>query len=232
MNWFLALDTSSPSLFIGLTNGADLIERKIEIPQSHSQYLSQTVKDIISEQSITSRDINGVIIGKGPGSFTGLRIGFSFAKGFALALKIPVYTVSSLRAHAAEYFGLGRVVVPYLDARRGEIFASCFESRLDEEPIAHFEDEIIPVKDIKNVVASLSVDKEIFFVSAGELLIENTHMPKSVCASLFSLHSTKGEAYRSISDLSAFKPNYVRQVSAKTISERISIDMAHKTAVS
>ncbi|MBI4126211.1 MAG: tRNA (adenosine(37)-N6)-threonylcarbamoyltransferase complex dimerization subunit type 1 TsaB [Deltaproteobacteria bacterium] len=97
-----------------------LAERILVDPTSHEEKLFQKLEDILSLLSMKPSDINGIIVGIGPGSFTGLRVGLAAAKGMALSLGIPIVGVSSL--DVLEQSLGGGMVVPLIDARRGEIY--------------------------------------------------------------------------------------------------------------
>lgn len=99
-----------------------LAERILQGPPSHEQKLFQKLEEILVILSIKLTDMKGIIVGIGPGSFTGLRVGLAAAKGMALSLGIPLAGVSSLDVLLQSLVVPGETVVPLIDARRGEIY--------------------------------------------------------------------------------------------------------------
>ena len=123
----LALDTSNKTLSVAveLTDGT-IIEQTIENTLQHSVLLMPTIEAIFKEAGITAKDLTKVVVAEGPGSYTGLRIGVTVAKTLAKSLGIPLVGVSSLDVflpNLSSKVKAGEVVVPFFDARRGNIFA-------------------------------------------------------------------------------------------------------------
>lgn len=100
----LSLDCSTLSLSLALlrADGTLLEHRLVGPPQRQSEILPGEIEAILKAQGRTLQDVTGFVVGLGPGSFTGLRIGLSTAKGLAYALKVPIAGVSSLAALALE----------------------------------------------------------------------------------------------------------------------------------
>ena len=102
----LALETSSTICGVAMINGRDCLAFKDEeIPRKHAEILPFFVKSVIYESGEEIKKINAVAVGIGPGSFTGLRIGLGFAKGFAFAHGLPILAVPTIEAMA---FGLAK----------------------------------------------------------------------------------------------------------------------------
>jgi tRNA threonylcarbamoyladenosine biosynthesis protein TsaB len=94
-------------------------------PPGHSRELLPMVADLMAHAGIRWGDVDGVAVGVGPGTFTGLRIGVATARALATAAGLPVHPVSSLAALAAAVDE--PLVLPLIDAKRGELFAAVFE---------------------------------------------------------------------------------------------------------
>lgn len=123
----LALDTSNKTLSVAveLTDGT-IIEQTIENTLQHSVLLMPTIEAVFKEAGITAKDLTKVVVAEGPGSYTGLRIGVTVAKTLAKSLGIPLVGVSSLDVFLpdlASTVKVGEIIVPFFDARRGNIFA-------------------------------------------------------------------------------------------------------------
>jgi len=103
-----------------------VVERASRGANSHHEELALLVEQALAEARCGTGDIERVVVGAGPGSFTGLRIGYSFARGFASSRGIPLGGVSSLRGAAWEFRSDSDVIVPVVDARRGEVFMAAY----------------------------------------------------------------------------------------------------------
>jgi tRNA threonylcarbamoyladenosine biosynthesis protein TsaB len=131
----LALDTSTLTGSIALIDapntGEDasekiLAEETLRIESTHSEKLMPSLERLLREFGLSARDLNGIAIALGPGSFTGLRIGVATVKGLAYAAGIPAVGVPTLDALAQNVlFAPGQVCV-LLDARKKEVYASLF----------------------------------------------------------------------------------------------------------
>jgi tRNA threonylcarbamoyladenosine biosynthesis protein TsaB len=148
-----ALDTATLTLscaVLEVREEVELLARRTDHPSaggtSHSVRLPGALVEILAPLGKTVRDVEGWAVGLGPGSFTGLRIGLASFKGLAYANRRPVVGVSSLAAMAAEGASeapAGALLVPLLDARKGEIYAGFYrrgaaglEAVLPEEALA------------------------------------------------------------------------------------------------
>ena len=100
----LAVDTSTISCSVGIADGEQMLAEETRADkQTHSKHLMKQINDVINRSGISVRDIDGLAVVTGPGSFTGLRIGISTIKGFAMALSKPVVAVSSLACLANHF---------------------------------------------------------------------------------------------------------------------------------
>ncbi len=100
---------------------------------THSENLALFVKDVLKRASLQPKDLSAVAVSKGPGSFTGLRIGVSLAKGLAYALKIPLIGVDTLQIlalMAREQDPKADLLVPMIDARRMEVYTAVYNREL------------------------------------------------------------------------------------------------------
>lgn len=156
----LALDTSTSSMTVALADGdAVLAERKVKAQRDHSVRLLPEIEELVRSVGMRPRDVRAIAVGRGPGSYTGVRIGVTAAKTFAWALGIPLYAVSTLEALALggwrEASGGGAVgagrsvwVVPALDGRRGQAYTSLFEAGPGAAPLRRLvEDAVVPFRE-------------------------------------------------------------------------------------
>ncbi len=117
---------------MSISRGRDLIVLK-ELNEgkfSHAEKLHTFILDILKEAELEMKDLDAISISKGPGSYTGLRIGVSAAKGLCYALEKPLISISTLDSMARQVqLELGEIAVPMLDARRMEVYSAIFDNR-------------------------------------------------------------------------------------------------------
>lgn len=128
----LAIDTASTlcaACVYDSEAGADPGRSVIDIGKGHAEHLMAAVEAAMKQAGVAYTDLGAISVSVGPGSFTGVRVGVSVARGFAMALKIPaigVTTLEAIAAEARERFG-ARSVMSALDAGRGEINAAVYD---------------------------------------------------------------------------------------------------------
>ncbi len=129
---------------------------------SHAEKLHPFIEEVIRQSNISFSDLSAVAVSKGPGSYTGLRIGVSAAKGLCYTLDIPLISVDTLQvlASAAEA-DKDSLIIPLLDARRMEVYGAVFNS--DFEQIRETEAEIID----ENSFADFLKNGKIYFLGDG-----------------------------------------------------------------
>ncbi len=99
---------------------------------SHAEHLNNLILDLFRDTEYTLNDLDAIAVSKGPGSYTGLRIGTSTAKGLCYAKEIPLISVNSLLALAALKNDVKKYICPMFDARRMEVYAAIYDSELNE----------------------------------------------------------------------------------------------------
>ncbi|WP_430459595.1 tRNA (adenosine(37)-N6)-threonylcarbamoyltransferase complex dimerization subunit type 1 TsaB [Thalassolituus sp. LLYu03] len=133
MSCLLVLDASSALCSVALGNQEQHWEITELQPRGHAQRLLPMVDEVIQAGGLSRRDINGLAYGRGPGSFTGIRIAASVMQGIAIALNLPVAGISSLQAVAQQAFDRSDAtqVLAVMDAHMGEVFWGLFERQAD-----------------------------------------------------------------------------------------------------
>ena len=154
MSLLLGIDTSSTDLGIGLfRDGLPAASYSRFLRNSHAETIAQAVSLVLDNNGFTAADVTHIAVSAGPGSFTGLRIGISFVKGFCLGGGIPVLPLSSLFILAHGGLPHPGPVVAAIDARRDEVFWARFtigpEGILRETP-----DLLSPALEFMNVLKS------------------------------------------------------------------------------
>jgi tRNA threonylcarbamoyladenosine biosynthesis protein TsaB len=126
MNIILALDTAAAVLSAALGVGERYWYREADAGLTHSELLPGLMDDLLREAGIKPEDLEAAACMRGPGSFTGLRIGFAAVKGLALALGIPFTACSTLDCTAYPWSPWPGLVLPVLDAKRGRFFSALY----------------------------------------------------------------------------------------------------------
>ena len=114
---------------------------------SHSRTLLAMAQSLMSNLDIKVTDVDLIAVARGPGSFTGVRIGVSAVKGLAWGADIPVCGVSTLEAMAYQTPGPGVIICPVMDARRGQVYNALFEWK-DDFPVRLTDDRAISLKEL------------------------------------------------------------------------------------
>lgn len=125
----IVIETATPASAVGVrtTSGTE-VTRIIDDGRRHTEALTLVLKYLINEVDLAPRDIGRVVVDRGPGLFTGLRVGIATAIGFSQALGCDLVGVTSLEmlAHGAFDSGIRGTLVACVDGRRGEVFAQTF----------------------------------------------------------------------------------------------------------
>jgi len=126
----LAIDTSTDILSLALAEDGQVIaELSWRSKQNHSTELLPQLNNLLNLAGVEIKSISHVIIAKGPGSYNGLRVGVSTAKGLAFSLKIPIVGISTLEAQAYQHSETGLPICPILNAGRGELATASYQKK-------------------------------------------------------------------------------------------------------
>lgn len=125
----LAIDTSNQLMSVALIDDARLIiERTVNVKRNHSIQLMPAIEEIMKDAEWRPKDLTRIVVAKGPGSYTGVRIGVTVAKTLAFSLDIDLVGVSSLEVLAGNGAQIeGSYCVPLFDARRGNIYTGLYQ---------------------------------------------------------------------------------------------------------
>ena len=135
MSYILNIETATKNCSVALAKeGKTIICKEIaEEGSSHAERLHIFIEDVIKEARIALRDLAAVAVSQGPGSYTGLRIGVSAAKGLCYALDIPLIAVDTLKSLASQVVIAEGLIIPMIDARRMEVYSAIFTSNYDSK---------------------------------------------------------------------------------------------------
>ncbi len=123
----LAVDTATTTCSVAVTDRERLLaEINLGDSRTHTRHLAGMVRDVCRLAGVAVGALDGYAVVKGPGSFTGLRIGVSTVKGLAEGAGRPIVGISSLRALAEQSAASTALVCPLIDARRSEVYGACY----------------------------------------------------------------------------------------------------------
>ena len=126
----LAFELSTEACSVAVLAGGEVRERHEVAPRKHAEYALPWAEALLAEAGVAKSQLEAVAVGRGPGAFTGVRLGISIAQGIALALDLPAVPVSTLRALALRASplgaGAGAHVLAAIDARMREVYVARF----------------------------------------------------------------------------------------------------------
>ena len=135
MGYILNIETATKNCSVALAKEGEIVLCKeiAEEGYSHAERLHVFIEEIIKEAGISLSDLSAIAVSQGPGSYTGLRIGVSAAKGLCFALEIPLIAVDTLQVLASQVNVADGLIVPMIDARRMEVYSAIFSPKFDKK---------------------------------------------------------------------------------------------------
>lgn len=215
----LAVDTSTKSCSVAIVEKESVIaEITLSIEQTHSKHLMKMIDTVLNMSGLTVSELDGFAVTRGPGSFTGLRIGISSIKGFAMASGKPVVGVSSLDSLAMQCCFSSYLVSSLLDARKGEVYFSRYRFENGHLKKEVREQVITPVEavcDIKEpclfVGDAVKNYQNKIKDEIGDLAHFAPHYQNTIRASTVAHISMAKFETNDTDDNSLFAPHYIRQ---------------------
>lgn len=129
MERIILIETSTSLCSVALAeDGAVTAYRESSAPKAHASLTAVFVQEVLQERGVTLSDCDAVCVSKGPGSYTGLRVGVSTAKGLCFGSGLPLIAVGTLDTLVAQAEGEYKYIIPMIDARRMEVYACVFEN--------------------------------------------------------------------------------------------------------
>ena len=224
---YLAIETSTPLGSIAIGTGERILaEIMLGVQSRHSQALLPAIEFALANAHVAKRALSRVVVGGGPGSFTGVRIAAASAKAFAHALDIPLYAYSGLAALAAGVGVKHETVCALFDARRGEVYAACYRfadfTRMETvlEPAPRHVDDVLNLLDVGATlfVGDGALQNADAIRNAGGS-IAPAHLAAPRAAALLWLSDIAGNAGL-IDDVAAWEPLYLRDSGAERMRAR------------
>ena len=176
----LAIDSSGLVASCALLCGDQLVaEYTLNYKKTHSQTLLPMIDEIVTMTETDLSSLDAIAVAAGPGSFTGLRIGSSTAKGLGLALDLPLVSVPTLEGLAANYFGYPDLVCPMMDARRDQVYCGIYYYEAGELKVV-MDQTACPVFDL--IERLNKEDRPVVVLGDGvpvyeEMLCQSLHVP-------------------------------------------------------
>lgn len=167
MALLLCIDSSTTHASVALATNGTLIGLKINQNQKdHASFLQPAIHSLLQEANHSLKDLNAIAVTSGPGSYTGLRVGFASAKGLAYALDIPLIGIETTRLMSAAALPLlqnkrSALLCPMIDARRMEVFTAIYST--DLQPVTSISAVILTADSFAGQLAA----SPIFFFGDG-----------------------------------------------------------------
>ena len=219
----LGIDTSSPSGSVALLDN-DLVvsESLLDSSPAYSGKLLKEVDGVLNRSKTKLTELGGFAITKGPGSFTGLRVGMSLLKGLILAIEKPFVSVNTMDAYAETVKPGPYAICPVLDARKKEVYTALFSSK-NHLYIKETSDQAIPPKNLCDQIKQptafvgngLTVYKELFSSRLKKNFIHDVPVKNITVAASACLIALRDFKKSMSYDLDLLTINYVRPSEAE-----------------
>lgn len=222
----LHIETSSKNCSVAISDGEKLLCLCEEVSDNYkqSESLHSFVEWALEGAEISLKDLDAISLGKGPGSYTGLRIGAASAKGFCYGLKLPLIAVNSLDSMVEEFTNQGfELIIPLIDARRMEVYTAIFDGK-SGEMISPTEAKILD----ENSFSELA-DKKVLFIGDGakkaqEILnLPNAEFKSDIYPSAKGLIKKAVEKFnqQDFEDVAYFEPFYLKDFQGVKKADRV-----------
>ena len=211
----LLIESSNEICSVALSQEKSIIQEKyINKPNSHSVYLAPFVNEVLNNATMSINELDGVVISDGPGSYTGLRIGSSLAKGICLGAGIPLMVVSTLKGMAKkalnDYPSVDQAIA-LVDARRSDAYIGVYNQQLKpiiKEQFITINSELKIGKSNAVVVGSGAMK----FINELDVKKELKHSESVLYAKDLLDEAMLKWAKQDFVDLTSYEPNYIKSV--------------------
>lgn len=214
--YILNIETATKNCSVALAkNGETILCKEIsELGYSHAEKLHVFIEEICKESSIQLKDLHAIAVSKGPGSYTGLRIGVSAAKGLCFALDIPLISVDTLAVLASQAQLIAKendLIIPMIDARRMEVYSAIFNNKL--EKIREIEAQIIDenlftsIENTVYFVGDSSEKAKAVLTKSNFIFLEEIVYPSAKDMSAISIQKFLNKDFE---DVAYFEPFYLK----------------------
>lgn len=225
MNHFINIETSTDTCSVALSREGEIIDSRENQSRNHASTLGVFIKELLDSNCLKVKDLSGVAVSKGPGSYTGLRIGTSTAKGMAYQAGIKLLAIDSLQAMALQATkqpnAPDTIICATIDAGRNEVYSELFDTA--NNTVRQCIAEIITSESYAETLAK----QQIIFVGNGAAkisqIIHNPNaifMPKITPSAKYMAELTaKAYLHNEFADVAYFEPFYLKDFVA-TVSKK------------
>jgi len=213
MAYILNIETATKNCSISIAKDGEMLICKEGAEQgySHAEKLHVFIEEALQELNLDFSDLTAIAVSKGPGSYTGLRIGVSAAKGLCYALDLPLIAVDTLEVLASQLAISEGIIIPMIDARRMEVYSAVFDQNgektretkaeiIDENSYSEIDQKIHLIGDGAMKFKEILVDDKFIFYS--EI---NYPSAKEMCKTSFEKHKKSDTV-----DVAYFEPFYLK----------------------
>lgn len=214
MSYILNIETATTNCSVSLSNKGEALVLKEDYSNgySHAEKLHVYIDEVLKEANIKVDQLDAIAVSKGPGSYTGLRIGVSAAKGLCFALNKPLIATSTLKGLAYQVKAESGFIIPMLDARRLEVYSAIFDSNYNE--VRQIEAQILDQNAFKEQLEK----GKVYFIGDGvektRTLIthQNAVFIEGKLPSANEMSQLSFEAYKksNTEDVAYFEPYYLK----------------------
>jgi len=213
MIYILNIETSTKNCSVSIAqNGENIaIKEMANEGYSHAELLHVFIEKLLEENGLKTKDLHAIAVSQGPGSYTGLRIGVSAAKGLCFAADIPLIAVETLTVLAHQVHLENGLIIPMIDARRMEVYSAIYNSKLektrgveaqilDETTFSELNETIYILGDCQEKIKTVLTDKKFVF-------LEDNIFPSAKEMSALSYEKYKNNDFV---DVAYFEPYYLK----------------------
>jgi tRNA threonylcarbamoyladenosine biosynthesis protein TsaB len=222
MSYILNIETATKNCSVAISqNGITLFCKEMaEEGYSHAEKLHVFIEEVLKECQLTFKDLSAVAVSQGPGSYTGLRIGVSAAKGLSFALDIPLIAIDTLAALASQVKNVDGFIIPMIDARRMEVYSAIFNSNL--EKVREVKAEILTSESFSDI------DEKLYFIGdcamkAKTVLTKGNHifLDEIIYPSANEMSALSFDKFQKNDtvDVAYFEPYYLKDFMITTVAK-------------
>ena len=215
MGLILNLETATTNCSVCIAKDGEVVAiRENNTPNySHAEQLHVFIQECLNEVNCSPQDLDAIAVSKGPGSYTGLRIGVSAAKGLCFALNVPLISIATLKSMASQLkVPVGEYIIPVLDARRMEVYSAVFDAHLNQ--IKETQAEIVEEYSFQEYLKSNRVhflgsgaEKIMATISSANSDFRTDYIPSSKEMAQLSYDKFKDGSFE---DVAYFEPYYLK----------------------
>ncbi|MDI1318215.1 tRNA (adenosine(37)-N6)-threonylcarbamoyltransferase complex dimerization subunit type 1 TsaB [Flavobacterium sp.] len=223
MTYILNIETATKNCSVSLAKNGETILRKeiAEQGYSHAEKLHVFIEEILKESRVRASDLKAIAVSKGPGSYTGLRIGVSTAKGLCYALEIPLISVDTLQVMAKQVSVENGLIIPMIDARRMEVYSAVFDPKHNK--IMEVQAEVLTVESYSQMTEDLFIIGDCQEKCKTVLTKDHFHfLPQIVFPSANEMSALSYDKFlkNDFEDVAYFEPFYLKDFLISKPSEK------------